>query len=114
MGFWDNVLKELDYLGMSNRTLAKKAGFDPSNIGRGIRLKSSPSADTAVKIAKVLNVSVEYLVTGENALASKENGCRNTGTFRKYAATLEKLETIPEKSRTSILRLIDDISHDCN
>ena len=111
MGFWDNVLAELDYLGMSNRTLAKQAGFDPSNIGRGIRLKSSPSADTAVKIANVLNVSVEYLVTGEKKSSKKNFDERNV--FRKYAPTLEKLESIPEKSRASILRLIDSVSDDC-
>lgn len=111
MGFWDTVLEELDYLGMSNRTLAKKAGFDPSNIGRGIRLKSSPSADTAVKIANVLNVSVEYLVTGEKKSSKNDSNERNI--FRKYAPTLEKLESIPEKSRASILRLIDSVSDDC-
>ena len=59
MGFWDNVLAELDYRGMTNKTLAEKAGFEASNIGRGIRLKSSPSADTAVKIAKILNKAVK-------------------------------------------------------
>lgn len=108
MGFWDNVLAELDYLGMSNRTLAKKAGFDPSNIGRGIRLKSSPSVETAVKIAEVLNVSVEYLVYGKDFQNAKKQNM-----LQKYASTLEKLEAIPEKSRNSILSLIENLSEDC-
>ena len=38
MGFWDNVVIELDYLGMTNKSLAEKCGFDASNIGRGIKL----------------------------------------------------------------------------
>lgn len=111
MGFWDNVLVELDYLGMTNKALAEKAGFDPSNIGRGIRLKSSPSADTAVKIAKVLNVSVEYLVTGSET-QSDENAIKNLNKLKKYETVLNKLESIPEKSRNSILSLIDNVSED--
>ena len=67
MGFWDNVIKELDYLGMTNKSLAEKCGFDASNIGRGIRLGSSPSVETAVKIANVLGVSVEFLVDGNES-----------------------------------------------
>jgi transcriptional regulator with XRE-family HTH domain len=31
-----------------------------------------PAADVAVKIAKALGVTVEYLVTGENSSTSKE------------------------------------------
>lgn len=108
MGFWDNVLAELDYLGMSNRTLAKKAGFDPSNIGRGIRLKSSPSVETAVKIAEVLNVSVESLVYGKDFQNVKKQNM-----IQKYAQAIEKLESIPEKSRNSILLLIENVSADC-
>ena len=111
MGFWDNVVEELDYLGMTQKSLAEKAGFDASNVARGIRYKSSPSADTAVKIANVLNVSVEYLVTGEKK--SSKNASDERNIFRKYAPTLEKLESIPENSRASILRLIDSVSDDC-
>ncbi len=109
MGFWDNVLAELDYRGMTNKALAEKAGFDASNIGRGIRLKSSPSADTAVKIAKILNVSVEYLVTGTDSKISDETNNSLRINFKKYARTLEKLESIPEKTRNSIIQLIDNI-----
>jgi len=65
MGFWDRVSLELEYLGMTNKALAEKVGITASNIGKGVRQGSSPSADTAVKIAKILGVSVEYLVTGE-------------------------------------------------
>ena len=112
MGFWNNVLKELDYLGMTNKALAEQAGFDASNIGRGIRLKSSPSVDTAVKIANILNVSVEYLVTGKDS-QDNEKKLGNTNRFQKYLPILIKLESIPEKSRASIIQLINDISTDC-
>ena len=112
MGFWDNVLEELDYIGMTNKALAEKAGFDPSNIGRGIRLKSSPSADTAVKIAKILNVSVEYLVTGADSSLSSETTIKNLSKLKRYEGVLNKLDAIPEKSRNSIIHLIDSVSAD--
>lgn len=113
MGFWDNVVNELDYLGMTNKSLAEKAGFDASNIARGIRFKSNPSVETAVKIAEILNVSVEYLVTGKNSKSTEQQNSVNINKFKKYAQTIEKLESIPEKSRNSILSLIENVSADC-
>lgn len=111
MGFWNNVLNELDYLGMTNKALAEKAGFDASNIGRGLRLNSSPSVETAVKIAKILNVSVEFLVTGED---SQNAGFtpENLNRLKKYSEIVQKLDALPEKSRNSIINLIKNVSAD--
>ena len=63
--FWRRVDEELEYNGINRTFLAKECGFSLTNIGQGIKLGSTPSAETAVKIAKVLDVSVEYLVTGQ-------------------------------------------------
>jgi transcriptional regulator with XRE-family HTH domain len=104
MGFWDNVVKELDYLGMTNKSLAEKCGFDASNIGRGIRLKSSPSVETAVKIAKSLGVSVEFLVDGNE---SDQNTPQSLG--KKYYKTLKNLDSLPEKQRNSIIHMIEEM-----
>ena len=65
MNFWENVDAELEFKGINRKTLAQEAGFDASLITKGIKTGSAPSADTAVRIAKILNVSVEYLVTGQ-------------------------------------------------
>ena len=62
--FWERVDKELEYLGKTRKSLASEVGFNLGNIGKGIQLGSIPSAETAVKIAQVLDVSVEYLVNG--------------------------------------------------
>lgn len=113
MGFWKNVLSELDYLGMTNKALAQKAGFDASNIGRGLRLNSNPSAETAVKIAKILNVSVEYLVTGKDAQRT-DSFSENMNRLRKYSEIVQKLDSLPEKSRNSIIDLIKNLSEDCS
>lgn len=104
MGFWDNVSKELDYLGMTNKSLAEKCGFDASNIGRGIKLQSSPSVETAVKISQALNVSVEYLLDeSDSDLQSPQF------LGKKYYKTLKNLESLPEKQRNSIIHMIEEM-----
>lgn len=111
MSFWDNVLAELEYLGMTNKSLAEKAGFDASNIGRGIRLKSSPSVETAVKIAKILNVSVEYLVTGKEDEHPKDFENINCPLYHKYSKLLNNLEKITEKERKAVFLLVEKLAN---
>ncbi len=101
--FWDNVAQELDYLGMTNKSLAEKVGITASNIGKGLRQGSVPSAETAVKIAKVLGVSVEYLVAGspetDRSTVPAENSAQ-LHLYRKYKSLIEKCEKLPlEKVR---------------
>lgn len=67
MGFKENLKDEIAYHGLMVKEVANKAGLQPSSLSNYLRENSSiPSADIAVKIARALNVSVEYLVTGEN------------------------------------------------
>ena len=74
MSFWRNVESELSYKNISRKELAEKASFAVSGISLGIAHNSVPNADVAVRIATVLGVSVEYLVTGEEQnTSSKEN-----------------------------------------
>ena len=98
MAFWDNVVVELEFLGMTNKALAEKVGIAASNIGKGIQQNSSPSADTAFKIAKVLGVSMEYLVTGSNFSESqsetKESAENQIHLYKKYHSLIENMEKI--------------------
>ena len=102
MAFWDNVAIELDYLGMTNKELAEKVGITASNIGKGQRQGSSPSADTAVKIASVLGVTVEYLVTGSNTPSNKnkDQESEQLRLYRKHSEIIKKCEQLsPEKEK---------------
>lgn len=57
---------ELEYQGMLLKELAAKCGVSKNTLGNYLTGHNSlPTADTAVKIARALGVSVEYLVTGE-------------------------------------------------
>ena len=109
MAFWDNVGIELDYLGMTNKELAEKVGITASNIGKGQKQGSSPSADTAVKIAAALGVTVEYLVTGSNSPANKnkQEEAEQLRLYRKHNEIIKKCEQLsPEKEK--LLAVIAD------
>jgi len=73
MGFGENLKLELTYNGMLKKELSAVSGVHKRAIDTYVRTRASmPPADIAVKIAKALGVTVEYLVTGEDASIPKE------------------------------------------
>ena len=63
---------ELTYSGMLVKELAAQAGLKKHTIDNYLSVRGRmPSADAAVRIARVLGVSVEYLVTGFETGESK-------------------------------------------
>ena len=68
MSFRENLRETIDFCGMEQKELAYKANISLRNIENYLRENASiPVADKAVKIAQVLGVTVEYLVTGKNS-----------------------------------------------
>lgn len=61
--FWDRIQFILDKRGMTALSLSQSVGLSQSAI-TNYKNGSYPKADIAVKIAQLLGVSVEYLVTG--------------------------------------------------
>ena len=110
--FWERVDKELEFLGKTRKSLAIEVGFNLGNIGKGIQLGSIPSAETAVKIAQVLGVSVEYLVNGtENikSLSQKETEQNQLRLYRKYHNLIKKMENFSEEKQTVVNNLVKDL-----
>ena len=65
MGFRENLKNELTYQGMLVKELSEKTGIPKRTLDNYLREKGSmPPADYAVRIAKALNTSVEFLVDG--------------------------------------------------
>ena len=62
MSFWQNVEMEIEYKGISRKELAFRANIAYQGIGLGIERESMPRVDTALKIARVLEVPLEYLI----------------------------------------------------
>lgn len=66
--FSDRVREEIEFMGISQKELAYKANVKKRALDMYLgNRESMPPADVAVRLAKALNVTVEYLVTGENA-----------------------------------------------
>ena len=112
MNFWERVDDLLDRNDINKKTLAYEAGFDASNITKGIKNNNVPSAETAVKIAQVLGVSVEYLVNGTENTKSpsqKETEQNQLRLYRKYHNLIEKMENFSEEKQTVVNNLITDL-----
>lgn len=73
MGFRENLKDELKYQDLKVKELADKAGIPKRTIDHYLTENCYiPSAENAVKIAQVLHVSVEYLVTGKDSAPKPE------------------------------------------
>ena len=63
--FWKNVKDELEYKMMSQKELAAEIKISYNTLQSWITKDRLPDASDSVKIAKALDVSVEFLVTGK-------------------------------------------------
>lgn len=107
MGFKENLRDELSYRGILVKELAGMAGLNQRSISNYLRENSSlPSAEAAVKIAKALGVTVEYLVTGEEPPIST---VKYTPEIRALA---EKLSLLTARDRKNVSALIDAMLKD--
>jgi transcriptional regulator with XRE-family HTH domain len=71
--FRENLKQELGYNGMLVKELSTTSGVHKRALDTYLCEKASmPPADVAVRIARVLGVSVEYLVTGKDAALPKD------------------------------------------
>ena len=85
MGFKENLKSELSYKDMQVKELAEITGISRYTLGNYLSVRERiPTADIAVKIAKALGVSVEYLVTGENSIEKPSLGPEINGLIRNY------------------------------
>ena len=73
MNFRERLREQIDYCGFLDKEVASLAGISKRTIDSYVGSEACmPSAEVAVRIAKVLGVSVEYLVTGEKDSSSKK------------------------------------------
>ena len=113
MNFWERVDDLLDRNDINKKTLAFEAGFDASNITKGIKNNNIPSAETAVKIAKVLDVSVEYLVDGTEPAKNptpKQAEQNQLRLYRKYHDLIEKCEKLDSDKIKLLEQIADNFS----
>ena len=123
MAFWENVENVREYKGLTRKELSYLADFSLNSISTGIARGSLPAVDVACRIANVLGVSVEFLVTGSNQsnpevkseqqkiesaiLIKKEN---LTKYMDKYSSLLEYFSSLSAPMQKTIQDLIQQVA----
>ncbi len=103
MQFRDNLKSELDFQDIKVKELAARTGISRRTIDQYLSSAAKmPSAENAVKIAQVLGVSVEYLVTGKPSEFSDESIIQEIRLFQKYRHFISKIENLSEPARECI------------
>lgn len=102
MGFKENLKAELSFKGMMVKELAEKTKINKSTLDNYLRDKhSSPTVENAVKIARALDVSVEYLVTGNDGKSAPKE---NMAIIHHINSDLRKLDSYDLLSIFSLIK----------
>lgn len=107
--FKENLRNELDFQGLTVKELSAKTGIIKGTLDNYLGVRASiPPADIAVKIATALNVSVEYLVTGEERKKTDNTALHsNNIVITDYEKSfLNDFNEIPNQMRNTFRTLI--------
>lgn len=110
MGFWAKVETERIYQGLSRKELAFQANISYAGIGLGLERNSMPGADTALRISKVLNVSIEFLLADTQIEPSDNFIETEIKTFSKYKKLINDIESLPTDLREPICDMVHRIA----
>jgi transcriptional regulator with XRE-family HTH domain len=104
MGFRENLKSELAYKGMLVKELAALSGISRHTLDNYLNVRGHiPSADIAVKIARVLDISVEYLVTGDNVPHETVSQTRGNQALLNM---LNNIKSLDEQDRRLIYAIV--------
>ena len=103
MGFKENLREEMDFQDIKPKELSDKTGISVNTLRNYINNHDAlPNIDSAVKIAKVLNTTVEELVEGR----------KNKAEFQKsdMAGKLLSIFTkLSENDQKSVIALLEEM-----
>lgn len=103
MGFKENLREEMDFQDIKPKELSEKTGISVNTLRNYINNHDAlPNIDSAVKIAKVLNTTVEELVEGR----------KNKAEFQKSDMTgkfLSIFTKLSENDQKSVIALLEEM-----
>ena len=97
MHFGDKIGQLRKEKGLSREELGKIVGTSAAIIGRYERGDMKPSIEIATKIAKALEVSLDYLVGNSTEIVKD----------KKVLKRLESIATMPDEKKTELFNVID-------
>jgi len=111
MSFGENLRDALELANLRQADLARKTGINIKSIENYIKIdsKTIPSADKAVKIARVLGVTVEDLVYGQD---SEKSETINMHRNKKITAATAKLDKYNFEAIISIAKALLSLQHE--
>ena len=113
MSFRENLRDELNYKDVRIKELSEKTKISIGTLNHYLAEKSTePTAENAVKIAKALGVTVEYLVTGKNPSSQNSKLQLTDEEIRLYkqnASLIKKLAQLSPASKKAIENLIEQM-----
>ena len=108
MGFRENLKSELTYSGMLVKELATLSGVKKRTIDNYLNTHNCmPSADAAVRIANVLGVTVEYLVTGQDR--QEQNHSTSFADPRRIYKAYETLNIRDQKIVSNMIKFLKEM-----
>lgn len=111
MSFWKKVCYELEFQNLSRKELAYKIDVPVATINRAIERNSNPYAIDALRIAKVLGVSLEYLLEIPQPQSDKASFVQTENQqielFKKYHEVIHVLESLPLEKQKLVLKIVE-------
>lgn len=117
MDFRTRLRDAIEYSGLLDKEVALRAGVSKRAIDSYVGSQGCiPSADTAVRLAQVLNTTVEYLVNGAKDIDKTHQGkigdtffLRGGGYSRRLIKILKTIESFSEKDLATLEAVIESI-----
>lgn len=110
MSFWKKVCEELEFQNVSRKELSYRIDVPVATINRAIERNSNPYAVDALRISKVLGVSLEYLLgfpKNRHAEKKEDDSARQIALYKKYHTLIEDLESLPPEKQKLAAKLVE-------
>lgn len=106
MNFSDRLAKLLKENGLTAKALTERLGIGATSVTDWKRGKSSPSPDVLIGISQILNVSIDYLLNGEEKKLSSSHSATDNADLEQVILARSN-RPIPEDEMRIIKKLID-------
>jgi len=104
--FSKRLRSEIEYLGLNRKEFSAKTGIKIRALDTYLGPNPSmPPADTAVKIAAALGLSVEYLVTGKEYQQKTD-----ISKYLQFKDLLDDLSLLPEETLAPIKAVVKEFA----
>lgn len=113
--FRDNLKDLIEYKGIVRKELSAQTGISKRTLDTYLDSRAViPNAEVAVKLAKALGTSVEFLVTGEDSVNHEQKIYSDFETYRKYKKIVNELDKLSPELLQSIEAMIHTASEISN